>query len=95
MLASRPGLTTSADCGDYVVVTNARDVVVTGNKPEKKMYIRHTGYPGGFRKAPFKDVIERRPDYVRSPKAAASETRRSFVKPCRACCRRTSCGGRA
>ena len=58
-------LIASADCGDYVVVTNARDVVVTGYKSAKKMYIRHTGYPGGFRQTPFRDMVERRPDYVR------------------------------
>ncbi|MGC6480056.1 MAG: 50S ribosomal protein L13 [Flavobacteriaceae bacterium] len=41
--------TPHVDCGDNVVVINAADVVLTGNKWEQKEYIRHTGYPGGQR----------------------------------------------
>lgn len=37
------------DCGDYVVVKNARLVKVTGKKEERKLYFRHSGYPGGLR----------------------------------------------
>lgn len=36
------------DSGDYVVVTNARKVPVTGNKEKQKIYYRHSGYPGGL-----------------------------------------------
>ncbi|MBI4039810.1 50S ribosomal protein L13 [Candidatus Daviesbacteria bacterium] len=36
------------DTGDYVVVVNARDVILTGRKEEKKKYWRHSGYPGGI-----------------------------------------------
>jgi large subunit ribosomal protein L13 len=38
------------DAGDYVVVINAADIAVTGKKEEDKMYYRHSGYPGGFKK---------------------------------------------
>lgn len=41
--------TPHVDCGDNVVVINAAEVVLTGNKWEQKEYIRHTGYPGGQR----------------------------------------------
>jgi len=41
--------TPHVDCGDNVVVVNAAEVVLTGNKWEQKEYIRHTGYPGGQR----------------------------------------------
>jgi large subunit ribosomal protein L13 len=37
------------DCGDYVVVINAEQLVVTGNKINKKVYYRHSGYPGGLK----------------------------------------------
>ena len=37
------------DAGDYVVVINAKEVAVTGNKEQDKMYYRHSGYPGGLK----------------------------------------------
>jgi large subunit ribosomal protein L13 len=37
------------DCGDYVIVTNASKVNLTGNKLDKKMYYNHSMYPGGLR----------------------------------------------
>jgi large subunit ribosomal protein L13 len=52
------------DTGDYVVVTNAARVRVTGKKPEQKMYYRHSGYPGGLRSAAFKDVFDKDPTRV-------------------------------
>src|SRR5215204_3535878 len=44
------------DCGDYVVVINAKDVKVTGRKEEQKKYYRHSGYPGGFRQETLKEL---------------------------------------
>ena len=41
--------TPHVDCGDNVIVINASKVKLSGNKWEEKMYIRHTGYPGGQR----------------------------------------------
>ncbi len=52
------------DCGDYVVVINAKDVSLTGKKPKEKMYYRHSGYPGGFRGEAFQDLIKRKPEDV-------------------------------
>ena len=46
----KPNFTPHVDCGDHVIVINAADVVLKGNKWEQKQYIRHTGYPGGQRK---------------------------------------------
>ena len=45
----KPEYTPHIDTGDFVVVINARDVAVTGNKREQKRYYRHSGYPGGLR----------------------------------------------
>jgi large subunit ribosomal protein L13 len=44
---SKPYYVGNLDCGDYVVVVNAEKVKVTGNKETKKIYFRHSGYPGG------------------------------------------------
>lgn len=52
------------DCGDYVVVTNADAVAVTGNKEVQKKYNRHSMYPGGFKSESLKELRARRPEEV-------------------------------
>ncbi len=52
------------DLGDYVVVTNAAKVKVTGKKPQQKKYVRHSGYPGGLRVETFDKLIVRRPTEI-------------------------------
>lgn len=52
------------DCGDYVVVLNAKDIKVTGKKEEQKSYKRHSGYPGGFRSETLKELRNRRPEQI-------------------------------
>jgi large subunit ribosomal protein L13 len=52
------------DTGDYVVVTNAARVRVTGKKAEQKIYYRHSGYPGGLKSPTFKEVFNRCPTRV-------------------------------
>jgi len=58
----KPQFTQHIDTGDFVVVINAANVKVTGNKMEDKMYYRHSGYPGGLKEASLKEVLERTPD---------------------------------
>ncbi len=48
------------DCGDFVVVTNSKKVKVTGNKESKKLYRRHSGYPGGFKEEVLGDLRNRK-----------------------------------
>ena len=52
------------DAGDYVVVTNAARVKVTGKKPEQKIYYRYSGYPGGLKSATYKEVFDKDPRRV-------------------------------
>lgn len=52
------------DCGDYVIVINAKEVVVTGKKREQKTYFRHSGYPGGFKAETFDKLIKRKPEDI-------------------------------
>ncbi|MBI2022295.1 50S ribosomal protein L13 [Candidatus Daviesbacteria bacterium] len=52
------------DTGDFVIVTNAAEVKVTGNKPLQKTYFRHSGYPGGDKTETFERLIKRRPEEV-------------------------------
>jgi large subunit ribosomal protein L13 len=60
----KPYFVRNLDCGDYVVITNAAAVKVTGNKEEQKKYYRHSGYPGGFKVATLKEVRERKPEHI-------------------------------
>ena len=52
------------DCGDYVVVVNAKEISVTGKKEDDKMYYRHSGYPGGFKAESLKELRVRRPEEI-------------------------------
>lgn len=45
----KPDYVPYMDVGDYVIVVNAREVVLTGQKEKKKVYYRHSGYPGGLK----------------------------------------------
>jgi large subunit ribosomal protein L13 len=60
----KPTYTSHVDVGDFVVVVNAEKVAVTGNKREKKLYWRHSGYPGGIRSQTLGDLLEKRPEEV-------------------------------
>ena len=52
------------DVGDYVVVINVAGIRVTGGKMDNKIYYRHTGYPGGIKKATFREVFSAHPTRV-------------------------------
>jgi large subunit ribosomal protein L13 len=56
----RPDYTPNVDCGDYVVVVNCDKVTFTGRKAEKKIYYRHTGYPGGVKERIAGQVLKGR-----------------------------------
>lgn len=60
----KPTYTPNMDVGDYVIVVNAEKIHVTGGKREKKMYYRHSGYPGGFRQTVLKDMLAKHPERV-------------------------------
>ena len=49
----KPEFTPHVDTGDYIVIINASDIVVTGTKAKDKKYFRHTTYPGGIRETNF------------------------------------------
>ena len=57
----KPEFTPHVDTGDYIVVINAGQMRVTGNKEEGRTYYRHTGYPGGIRESNFRKMQERFP----------------------------------
>lgn len=58
---SKVTYTPHIDNGDYVVVINAKNLQVTGNKLTDKMYHRHSGFPGGITSLKLEEVIEKDP----------------------------------
>lgn len=60
----KPTFTAHIDGGDFVVVVNAEKVRVTGRKAEQKMYYRHSGFPGGFKKITYRRMLTSHPDRI-------------------------------
>ena len=54
--------TPHVDTGDYIVIINAEQVRVTGNKAQDKMYYRHSGFPGGIKSSNFEGLISKKPE---------------------------------
>jgi large subunit ribosomal protein L13 len=60
----KPIYTPHLDVGDFVVVINAEKVKVTGGKEEKKVYYRHSGYPGGLKERTYEELLSKRPQDI-------------------------------
>ena len=55
---------THMDMGDFVVVINAEKIMVTGRKASQKVYITHSGYPGGFKSKKYSMMMEQHPERI-------------------------------
>ena len=53
----KPQFTHHIDCGDYVIIINAAQTVITGDKSSQKIYYRHSNYPGGLKEATFTEKM--------------------------------------
>jgi len=60
----KPMFTKHIDCGDYVVVINAKDIQVTGKKMQAKMYYHHSHFPGGLKEATLGEKMEKDPTHA-------------------------------
>lgn len=60
----KPSFTPSQDIGDFVVVINAGNVLFTGQKWKQKLYRHHTGWPGGLKEVPAKQLLEQHPERI-------------------------------
>ncbi len=60
----KPIFTPGLDTGDFVVVVNAGQVTVTGNKMEEKVYYRHSNYPGGLKRITLREQLDKHPTRV-------------------------------
>lgn len=59
---NKPTYTPNVDCGDYVIIINAKKVALSGNKLLQKKYYNVSGYSGGLRTRSAKDMVERYPE---------------------------------
>ena len=60
----KPQYTPSLDSGDHVIVLNASRIAVSADKRETKLYVRHSGYPQGYKQETLGHLLERRPEEV-------------------------------
>lgn len=61
---NKPSYTPHMDMGDYVVVTNAEEIMVTGKKEDQKVYYGHSGYPGGFKEVAYSKLKKQHPQRI-------------------------------
>jgi large subunit ribosomal protein L13 len=60
----KPTFSPHVDCGDFLVVINAKDVAVTGKKEEQKHYFTHSGYPGGHKLVSLEKMRQTHPERI-------------------------------
>lgn len=58
---NKTNYTPHVDCGDYVIIINAEKVKLTGNKMSQKVYLTHTGYPGGQKSKTAQQILDKHP----------------------------------
>ncbi len=61
---NKPYFTPHVDCGDNVIVKNANKIKLSGNKWKEKVYIRHTGFPGGQKSLTAKQIFSKNPSIL-------------------------------
>ena len=59
---TKPDFTPHVDCGDFVIVINAKEAVLTGKKLEQKFFRHHTGHPGGLKELQYKTLMATKPE---------------------------------
>ena len=60
----KPTYTPHVDCGDFVIIINAAQAVLTGKKLDQKYYRRHSGWIGGLKEVKYKDLMAQRPEFA-------------------------------
>ena len=60
----RPIYTPHVDTGEFVIVVNAKKIRLTGRKKDQKVYRRYTGWVGGLRETPVREMLDKKPEEV-------------------------------
>ena len=61
---NKPIYDPSVDTGDFVIITNADKIVLTGHKLDQKIYYHHSGYVGGLKKTKYRELMAKKPEFV-------------------------------
>ena len=61
---NKPIFTPHMDTGDYVIITNAQNIKVTGKKLDQKIYYRHSEYVGGMKETTLREMLNKKPERV-------------------------------
>jgi large subunit ribosomal protein L13 len=61
---NKPIYTPHVDTGDYVIITNADKIVLTGKKLDNKKYYSHSGFIGGLKEVTYRELIEKKPEFA-------------------------------
>ena len=61
---NKPTFTPHIDTGDYVIITNAENIKVTGKKLDQKIYYRHSDYVGGMKETTLREMLDKKPERV-------------------------------
>ena len=61
---NKPQFTPHIDTGDYVIITNADKIKVTGKKLEQKIYYHHSGYVGGLKQTKYRKLMAEKPEFA-------------------------------
>jgi len=60
----KPTYTPNVDCGDFVIIINAEQAVLTGKKLDQKFYRHHSGWIGGLKEVKYKELMAKRPEFA-------------------------------
>ena len=60
----KPEYTPNVDCGDFVIVLNAAEAVLTGKKGEQKFYRHHSGWTGGLKETKYRILMQEKPEFA-------------------------------
>ncbi|MCL2517244.1 MAG: 50S ribosomal protein L13 [Oscillospiraceae bacterium] len=60
----RPEFTPHVDCGEFVIIINCAQAVLTGRKLDQKFYRRHSGYIGGLKEISYRNIMQNRPEFA-------------------------------
>ena len=61
---NKPEYTPNVDCGDFVIVINTAEAVLTGNKGEQKYYRHHSGWTGGLKETKYRILMQEKPEFA-------------------------------
>ena len=60
----KPTFTPHVDTGDFIIVTNTDKIVLTGKKLDAKIYYHHSGYPGGLKETPYRELLAKKSEFA-------------------------------